>query len=326
VVDDHPIVRQGLVSVLSDEADLEVVGEAGSGRDAIGLVSRVRPDVVLLDLEMPDLDGVAAIPELLAASPGTGVMVFTAYDTDERVLGAVRAGARGYLLKGASADEIARGIRTVSGGGSYLEPRVATKLIAEVAAPRRSGTALSQREREVLRLVADGLPTKQIAVALSISERTVKFHVNSIFHKLGAENRAQAVAVAAQRGVARRARHVQAVEGGDEDAPAALAERRLGVVHVQRAQAVRIVDVAGKRDERMNIVVRLITDIFLKRQLVSGGFLARSCHDHGFCMATNLRAYLISEVLDNYLNLLCDIIRMQLDIFCEPFLSLALID
>jgi DNA-binding NarL/FixJ family response regulator len=201
VVDDHPIVRQGLVSVLSDEDDLEVVGEAGSGREAIGLLPRARPDVVLLDLEMPDVDGVEAIPQLLAASPGLGILVFTAYDTDERVVGAVRAGARGYLLKGASADEIARGIRTVSNGGSYLEPRVASKLIAEVRGPRQPVFALSAREREVLRLVADGLPTKQIALSLSISERTVKFHVNSIFHKLGADNRAQAVAVAAQRGL-----------------------------------------------------------------------------------------------------------------------------
>jgi DNA-binding NarL/FixJ family response regulator len=201
VVDDHPIVRQGLVSVLSDEDDLEVVGEAGSGREALGLVSRLRPDVVLLDLEMPDLDGIEAIPRLLAELPGLGVLVFTAYDTDERVLGAVRAGARGYLLKGASADEISRGIRTVNSGGSYLEPRVASKVMAEVSSPRRTPNALSQRERDVLRLVADGLPTKQIALNLSISERTVKFHVNSIFHKLGADNRAQAVALAAQRGL-----------------------------------------------------------------------------------------------------------------------------
>jgi DNA-binding NarL/FixJ family response regulator len=201
VVDDHPIVRQGLVSVLSDEEDLEVVGEAGSGREAIALAARLRPDVVLLDLEMPDLDGVEAIPGLLAAGPDMGVLVFTAYDTDERVLGAVRAGARGYLLKGASAEEIARGIRTVQSGGSYLEPRVASKLMAEVVAPHRGPTPLSEREREVLRLVADGLPTKQIALSLSISERTVKFHVNSIFHKLGADNRAQAVALAAQRGL-----------------------------------------------------------------------------------------------------------------------------
>ncbi len=201
VVDDHPIVRQGLVGVLSDETDLEVVGEAGSGREAIALVARLRPDVVLLDLEMPELDGVAAIPQLRAAHPSVEILVFTAYDTDERVLGAIRGGARGYLLKGASAEDIASGIRSVAAGGSVLEPRVASKLVAEVKAPRRSGIGLSGREREVLRLVADGLPTKQIAVSLSISERTVKFHVNSIFHKLGAENRAQAVALAAQRGL-----------------------------------------------------------------------------------------------------------------------------
>jgi DNA-binding NarL/FixJ family response regulator len=201
VVDDHPIVRQGLVSVLEDEDDLEVVGAADSAVEALRMVQRLRPDVMLLDLEMPELDGVEAIPQLLAELPGLEVLVFTAYDTDERVLGAVRAGARGYLLKGASAEEIARGIRTVHGGGSYLEPRVASKLMAEVSSPRSAGGALSKREREVLRLVAEGLPTKQIARNLSISERTVKFHVNSIFHKLGADNRAQAVALAAQRGL-----------------------------------------------------------------------------------------------------------------------------
>ena len=202
VVDDHPIVRQGLVGVLSDEEDLEVIGQAGSGREAVGLTSRLRPDVVLLDLEMDDLDGVEAIPQLRAVHPAVEVLVFTAYDTDERVMGAIRAGARGYLLKGASAEDIARGIRTVAAGGSFLEPRVANKVLAEMAGGAATRhTVLSAREREVLRLVADGLPTKQIANALSISERTVKFHVTSIFHKLGAENRAQAVAVAAQRGL-----------------------------------------------------------------------------------------------------------------------------
>jgi DNA-binding NarL/FixJ family response regulator len=201
VVDDHPIVRQGLVGVLSDESDLEVVGETGSAREAIALVARLRPDVVLLDLEMPELDGVEAIPQLKAAHPPVEILVFTAYDTDERVLGAIRGGARGYLLKGASAEDIARGIRSVAAGGSVLEPRVASKLVAAVKAPKRSAVGLSEREREVLRLVADGLPTKQIAMSLSISQRTVKFHVNSIFHKLGAENRAQAVALAVQRGL-----------------------------------------------------------------------------------------------------------------------------
>jgi len=201
VVDDHPIVRQGLVGVLEDEADLEVVGAFGSAREAIGHVPRLQPDVLLLDLEMPEQDGVEAIPLLLQAKDSLAILVFTAYDTEERVLGALRAGARGYLLKGASSDEIARAVRQVHAGGSYLEPRVASRLIAQVQTPRRTSTGLSDREREVLRLVADGQPTKQVARTLGITERTVKFHVTSIFHKLGAENRAQAVALAAQRGL-----------------------------------------------------------------------------------------------------------------------------
>src|SRR5262245_8327894 len=201
VVDDHPIVRQGLVGVLEDEADLSVVGAYSTAREALAHVQRLQPDVVLLDLEMPDLDGVAAIPLLLAERADLAVLVFTAYDTEERVLGAIRAGARGYLLKGASAEEIARAVRLVHAGGSYLEPRVAAQVMAQVATPRRASLALSEREREVLHLVAEGLPTKQIARSLSITERTVKFHINSIFHKLGAENRAQAVALAAQRGL-----------------------------------------------------------------------------------------------------------------------------
>jgi DNA-binding NarL/FixJ family response regulator len=198
VVDDHPVVRQGLVAVLGDQPDFVVAGSAGSAEEALALVAREHPDVVLLDLELPGLDGVEAIPRLLEASPEVRVLVFTAYDTDERVVGAIRAGAGGYLLKGASVEEIARAIRTVRGGGSYLEPRVATALLAQVRTPRRE-TALTERERAVLRLVADGLPTKQIARSLGISERTVKFHITSIFRKLGAENRAQAVALAAER-------------------------------------------------------------------------------------------------------------------------------
>jgi DNA-binding NarL/FixJ family response regulator len=201
VIDDHPVVRQGLVGVLEDQPDFEVVGAYGSAREAIKHLPRLAPDVVLLDLEMPELDGVEAIPEILLARPTVGILVFTAYDTEERVLGAIRAGARGYLLKGASADEIARGVRAVHAGGSYLEPRVAARVTAQVQAPQRGGTTLSERERAVLRLVADGLPSKQIARELSITERTVKFHVNSIFLKLGADNRAQAVALAAQRGL-----------------------------------------------------------------------------------------------------------------------------
>lgn len=203
VVDDHPVVRQGLVAVLEDEPDFRVVGSAGSAEEGLLLAERQRPDVLLLDLELPGLDGVQALPRLLERSPDTRVIVFTAYDTDERVLGAVRAGARGYLLKGAAADEIARAVRVVHAGGSSLEARVAAKLLTRVRAGRAAGGSreLSEREREVLRLVAAGLPNKAIARALAIAERTVKFHVTSIFRKLGADNRAQAVALGLERGL-----------------------------------------------------------------------------------------------------------------------------
>jgi len=200
VVDDHPIVRQGLVATLDDEPDFQVVGWAGSAEEALTLVRQVGPEIVLLDLELPGMSGIEAIPRLVEAAPNTRVLVFTAYDTDERVLGAIRSGAKGYLLKGSGVAEIASAIRTVASGGSALEPRVAAKLVAAVGAPRGAGP-LTGREREVLRLIAEGLPGKQIAQALSISERTVKFHTASLLRKLGADNRAQAVALAAQRGL-----------------------------------------------------------------------------------------------------------------------------
>ncbi|HZR00065.1 MAG TPA: response regulator transcription factor [Chloroflexota bacterium] len=205
VVDDHPIVRQGLVSALGDEADFEVVGAVGSAEEALDVAGRLAPEVLLLDLELPGLDGVDAIPRLAEASPATGVLVFTAYDADERVLGAIRAGARGYLLKGATTADIAAAVRAVAAGGSALEPRVAGKLAAALRAPRGAGQ-LSAREREVLGLIAEGLPGKQIARQLGISERTVKFHTASLLRKLGADNRAQAVAVAAERGLLARPR------------------------------------------------------------------------------------------------------------------------
>jgi DNA-binding NarL/FixJ family response regulator len=209
VVDDHPIVRQGLASALGDEPDFEVVGAVGSAREALELVGTVRPDLVLLDLELPGLSGVEAIPRLLATSPATKILVFTAYDTDEQVLEAIRSGASGYLLKGATAAELSQAIRAVVQGGSVLGPEVAAKLVAAVGAPRGAGPLrgrLSGREREVLRLIADGLPTKQIAQQLGIGERTVKFHTASLLRKLGADNRAQAVALAAQRGLLARPR------------------------------------------------------------------------------------------------------------------------
>lgn len=199
VVDDHPIVRQGLVTVLGDVPDFAVAGAAGSVAEAVEAIGRLRPDVALLDLELAGEDGIAAIPRIADASPETRVLVFTAYETDERVFGALEAGASGYLLKGAPTEEIARAIRAVAAGGSYLEPRVAARLVAATRANRRGDGGLSPREYEVLRLIADGLANKEIGRALSISERTVRFHVTSIFTKLGATSRTHAVALATQR-------------------------------------------------------------------------------------------------------------------------------
>lgn len=200
VVDDHPVVREGLVASLEDDPEFQVLGAAGSVEEALPLVAARHPHVILLDLELPGASGLAAIPTLTAAHPESRILILTAYDTDERVLGALRAGAKGYLLKGASLEEIARAIRAVHAGESYLEPRIASKVLAELG-PGKRRTTLSPREREVLRLFADGHSNKQIARALGITERTVKFHVTSILNKLGAENRAQAVALAAQRGL-----------------------------------------------------------------------------------------------------------------------------
>jgi DNA-binding NarL/FixJ family response regulator len=206
VVDDHPIVREGLVSVLADEPDFEVVGASGSAEEALDLAERLHPDVLLLDLELPGMSGIEALSHLARRAPQVRVLVFTAYDADEQVFGAIRAGARGYLLKGASAGEIARAVRTVHGGGSHLEPHVAARVLDELSTPtaRRGGGGgggLSERELQVLRLVASGQANKEIARQLAIAERTAKFHVSSLMNKLGAGNRAQVVALAVQRGL-----------------------------------------------------------------------------------------------------------------------------
>ncbi len=201
VVDDHPIVRDGLVAVLQDQTDLDVVGAAASAEDALALAERLGPDVVLLDLDLPGMDGVTVLPLLRALVQAPRVLVFTAYADDEQVFGAVKAGAAGYLLKGAEVAEIVRAIQVVRDGGSYLAPFIAARVLDAVGATQRSSTQLSAREDEVLRLLAQGLVTKQIASSLGITERTVKFHVASILVKLGANNRAQAIALAAQRGL-----------------------------------------------------------------------------------------------------------------------------
>jgi DNA-binding NarL/FixJ family response regulator len=204
VADDHPIVRDGLVAILSTQPDFEIVGEAADGAEAVRQALTLTPDVMLLDLAMPELDGVEVLKRLRAEGASTRVIVFTAFDTDERILDAVQAGAQGYLLKGAPRDELFNAVRVVQAGGSLLQPIVASRLMRRVSEGRAVqdvAELLTGRELEVLRLLAQGQQNKEIAAQLVISERTVKFHVSSILGKLGAGNRTEAVRVAAQQGL-----------------------------------------------------------------------------------------------------------------------------
>jgi len=206
LADDHPIVREGLCAVLETQADFEVVAEAINGEEAMAFVLRLDPNILLLDLEMPLLDGVEVIRRLRIARAGETtkhgprIIVFTAFDNDERIIHALQLGADGYLLKGAPRDAIFTAIRTTFEGGSLLQPLVASKLLrpAEAATPTE---LLTERELEVLRLLAQGMPNKEIASTLVISERTAKFHVSSIMGKLGAANRTEAVSRAVQKGI-----------------------------------------------------------------------------------------------------------------------------
>jgi DNA-binding NarL/FixJ family response regulator len=204
VADDHPVVRDGLVAMLETQADLTIVGQAATGTEALALVGTTRPDVLLLDLEMPGLDGVGVLRGLVGAGAPTRVIVFTVFDTDERIIAAVEAGAAGYLLKGAPREDVFAAVRAVAAGRSLLAPVAASAVLRRVrgeVAGTPGAPTLTPREQGVLQQMARGLANKQIAAALGISERTVKFHVSSLFTKLGAANRTDAVRRAAQAGL-----------------------------------------------------------------------------------------------------------------------------
>ncbi|RSN25376.1 DNA-binding response regulator [Streptomyces sp. WAC 05977] len=199
LVDDHPVVREGLRGMLEAEPDLSVVGEAGSGDEAVALSRVKQPDVILMDLRMPGLDGVGATRKILADRPGQRVVVLTTYETDADILRAVEAGASGYLLKDASRAELAGAIRAASRGETVLAPSVAGKLVNRVRNPTTS--PLSAREIEVLRLVARGSTNAEIGRALHISEATVKTHLLRVFGKLDVSDRTAAVTTAMRLGL-----------------------------------------------------------------------------------------------------------------------------
>ncbi|GGY26298.1 response regulator [Streptomyces anulatus] len=203
VVDDHPVVRDGLRGMFAAAPGFDVLGEASNGVDALTAVERLDPDVVLMDLRMPGGGGVAAIAELTRRGARSKVLVLTTYDTDSDTLPAIEAGATGYLLKDAPREELFAAVRAAADGRSVLSPAVASRLMTRVRTPAAdpTETALSAREREVLVLVARGTTNREIAAELFISEATVKTHLTHVFAKLGAKDRAAAVAVGYDRGI-----------------------------------------------------------------------------------------------------------------------------
>ena len=191
IVDDHVIVRSGLEQFLATTPDIELVATAANGIEAIALVSEFRPDVVLMDLSMPEMDGIEATRQIAERHPSSRVLVLTSFSDQSRIIDALESGADGYLLKHADPDDIADAIRAVNAGGSPLDPKAARTLL-EFRRTNHSAAQLTDREREVLLLVRDGLANKQIARRLGIAERTVKAHLTSVFQRLGVTDRTQA--------------------------------------------------------------------------------------------------------------------------------------
>ena len=210
LVDDQTLIRQGIAMLLELEPDLEVVGAVGDGRAAIEAVERLHPDVVLMDVRMPEMDGVTATRELHRRFPDVGVIILTTFDDDEYIFEGLKAGARGYLLKDISSEEMAEAVRTVARGEALIQPSIARKVVAEFSrlaagsppAPERSPLklpgALTERELDVLKALARGMSNKEIAAALVITEGTVKTHISNILAKLDVRDRTQAVLKAQQ--------------------------------------------------------------------------------------------------------------------------------
>ncbi|MDX3572240.1 response regulator transcription factor [Streptomyces sp. ID05-47C] len=202
VVDDHAVMRAGVIALLADEPTMEIVGEASDGREGVDLVERLAPDVALLDLRMPVLDGVAATTEIAALPVATRVLILTTYDTDVEIERAVEAGAVGYLLKDTTREQLADAIRSAARGETVLAPKVAERLVARMRRPQP--VVLTARERDVLRAVADGLSNAEIGRRLVIGEATVKTHLLRVFAKLDVSDRTRAVVVALERGLLAR--------------------------------------------------------------------------------------------------------------------------
>lgn len=199
IVDDHPVVREGLTGMLAGEPDFVVVGEAADGETAVTLDARHEPDVILMDLRMPGMDGVEAIEAILAKRPSAHILILTTYDSDADILRAVEAGATGYLLKDAPREDLFRAIRAAAKGESALAPAVAARLMSRMRAP--AAEKLTPREIEVLQLVARGNSNREVGQTLHISTATVKTHLIHIFDKLGVSDRTAAVTVALERGI-----------------------------------------------------------------------------------------------------------------------------
>ena len=208
LVDDHAVVRQGVRTFLETQADLSVVGEAGSGEEAVALAAQHVPDVVLLDLIMPDMDGVETTRRVKQVSPRSQVVVLTSYHEDEHIFPAFKAGALSYVLKDLSAEELAEAVRKAAVGEAVLHPRVAARVIKELQGRREEGlnpfTELSERELEVLKLIADGMSNAAMAAKLVLSEKTIKGHVSNILSKLHLVDRTQAAVYAWREGIVRK--------------------------------------------------------------------------------------------------------------------------